>query len=202
MGVCLHTQRKDLKSNLDEIYPLTDQAIVADPETLIEVPSNGEMMGEIMVRSNTVMKGYLKNRQATLDAFHGGWFHTGDLAVRHSNGYIEVKDRAKDVIISGGENISSLEIEELLYRHPSVMEAAVVARPDKKWGETPCAFVSLKSNAKNVTESDLIDFCRENMAHFKVPKYVIFGEIPKTGTGKIQKFLLRELARSLSETGK
>ena len=194
--------RAQFMSRQGVLYPLTNDAIVADSETLVEVPSNGKMMGEIMVRSNTVMKGYLKNRQATLDAFYGGWFHTGDLAVRHSNGYIEVKDRAKDVIISGGENISSLEIEEVLYRHPSVMEAAVVARPDKKWGETPCAFVSLKSHAKNVTDADLIAFCKENMAHFKVPKYVIFGEIQKTATGKIHKFLLREVARTLSETEK
>ena len=179
-------------------YPLTQDAVVAEPETLVEVPSDGKTIGEIMVRSNTVMKGYLKNKKATLKAFDGGWFHTGDLAVRHEDGYIEVKDRAKDVIISGGENISSLEIEEILHRHPSVMEAAVVSCPDKKWGETPCAFVSLKSDASKVTELDLIKFCRKNMAHFKVPTKVILGDISKTATGKVQKFELRELARKSS----
>ena len=179
-------------------YPLTEDAVVADPDTQVEVPFDGKTVGEILVRSNTVMKGYLKNEKATLEAFKGGWFHTGDLAVRHEDGYIEVKDRAKDVIISGGENISSLEIEEVLHRHPSVMEAAVVSSPDEKWGETPCAFVSLKPDVRKVTESDLIEFCRKNMAHFKVPTKVILGNISKTATGKVQKFALREFARTSS----
>ena len=190
-------QRAQFMSRQGVSYPLTNDAIVADPKTLIEVASNGEQMGEVLIRSNTVMKGYLKNKKATIDAFEGGWFHTGDLAVRHGDGYIEVKDRSKDVIISGGENISSLEIEELLRRHPSVLEAAVVACPDEKWGETPCAFVTINPGARNVTEADLIAFCRENMAHFKVPQHVIFGDISKTVTGKVQKFLLRKLAKNL-----
>jgi len=194
-------QRAQFMSRQGVTYPLTNDAIVADPKTLVEVASNGEQMGEVMIRSNTVMKGYLKNKNATLEAFEGGWLHTGDLAVRHGDGYIEIKDRSKDVIISGGENISSLEIEELLHRHPSVMEAAVVARPDEKWGETPCAFVTTKPDARDVTEADLIGFCRENMAHFKVPKHVIFGDIPKTVTGKVQKFSLRKLAKNLVRNG-
>ncbi|HST02945.1 MAG TPA: acyl-CoA synthetase, partial [Usitatibacter sp.] len=143
----------------------------------------------------TVMKGYLKNPNATAEAFKGGWFHTGDLAVRHSDGYVEVKDRSKDIIISGGENISSLEVEECLYRHPQVMEAAVVARPDEKWGETPCAFVTLKPGAGDVSAEAIIAWCREHLAHFKVPRRVVFGELPKTSTGKIQKYVLRERAR-------
>ena len=187
--------------DIGEMKSFTDDAIVADPKTLVEVASNGEQMGEVMIRSNTVMKGYLKNKNATLEAFEGGWFHTGDLAVRHGDGYIEIKDRSKDVIISGGENISSLEIEELLHRHPSVMEAAVVARPDGKWGETPCAFVTTKPDARDVSEADLIGFCRENMAHFKVPKHVIFGDIPKTVTGKVQNVSLRKLAKNLVRNG-
>ncbi|MDE1969938.1 MAG: AMP-binding protein, partial [Alphaproteobacteria bacterium] len=147
--------------------------------------------------ANTVMKGYLKNPTATEEAFADGWFHTGDLAVRHPDGYIEIKDRAKDIIISGGENISSLEVEETLYKHPAVMEAAVVARPDDKWGETPCAFIALKPGA-NATEGDVVAFCRANLAHFKVPRTVVFGPLPKTSTGKIQKYLLREQAKSLA----
>jgi len=154
-------------------------------------------LGELMLRSNTVMKGYLKNPAATAQAFQGGWFHTGDLAVRHPDGYVEIKDRSKDIIISGGENISSLEVEEVLYRHPEIMEAAVVARPDEKWGETPCAFVSLKPEAQPVTEADIIAYCRANMAHYKAPKTVVFGLLPKTSTGKIQKFALRERAAKL-----
>ena len=143
------------------------------------------------------MKGYLKNPAATDAALAGGWFHTGDLAVVHPDGYIEVKDRSKDIIISGGENISSLEVEEVLYRHPDIMEAAVVARPDEKWGETPCAFVTLRPDCGEVTEADVIAYCRDHMAHFKAPKTVLFGPLPKTSTGKIQKFVLRERAAEL-----
>ena len=177
-------------------YVTLDGAKVIDPETMQEVPADGETLGEIMLRGNTVMKGYLKNREATAEAFAGGWFHSGDLAVRHPDGYIEVKDRSKDVIISGGENISSLEVEEALYRHPKVLEAAVVARPDEKWGETPCAFVTLKTG-QEATAEEIIAFCREHMAHFKAPKSVVFGPLPKTSTGKIQKFVLRDQAAKL-----
>ena len=177
--------------------PTLAQAMVADPTTLAPVPQDGETMGEVMLRGNTVMKGYLKNAIATQGAFLHGWYHTGDLAVWHSDNYIEIKDRSKDIIISGGENISSLEIEECLYRHPHVMEAAVVARPDPKWGETPCAFVSLKPGAKNTTDEDIMDWCREHLARFKVPRSVVFGPLPKTSTGKIQKYVLRDKARAL-----
>jgi fatty-acyl-CoA synthase len=154
-------------------------------------------MGEIFLRGNTVMMGYLKNPSATDAAFSGGWFHTGDLGVRHPDGYVEVKDRSKDVIISGGENISSLEVEEVLYRHPKVLEAAVVARPDETWGEHPCAFVLPRAEAADLTAEEVIAFCRANMARFKVPRTVVFGPLPKTSTGKIQKYLLRERAKSL-----
>ena len=160
------------------------------------MPADGETVGEILLRGNTVMKGYLKNPAATAEAFRGGAFHTGDLAVRHADGAVEVRDRSKDIIISGGENISSLEVEEALYRHPAVMEAAVVARPDAKWGETPCAFVTLRPDAADgVTAAAIVAFCRDNLAHFKAPKTVVFGPLPKTATGKIQKFALRERAR-------
>jgi len=177
-------------------YPTLEEIMVADPKTLAPVPADGETMGEIMIRGNTVMKGYLKNPQATEAVFAGGWYHSGDLGVVHADGYIEVKDRSKDVIISGGENISSLEVEEVLYRHPKVMEAAVVARPDEKWGETPCAFVTLKDGAR-ASAAEIIEYCRDNMAHFKAPKTVVFGPLPKTSTGKIQKFELRDQARKL-----
>jgi len=159
------------------------------------VPWDGETMGEIMFRGNITMKGYLKNPSATDKAFEGGWFHTGDLAVMQPDGYAKIRDRSKDIIISGGENISSIEVEETLYRHPAVLSAAVVAQPDEKWGETPCAFIELKLGA-SVTADELRDFCREHMARFKVPKTFVFREIPKTSTGKIQKFVLRELAKS------
>jgi fatty-acyl-CoA synthase len=172
---------------------------VADPTTQIPVPRDATTVGEVMLRGNTVMKGYLKNEAATAAAFRGGWFHTGDLAVWHSDNYIEIKDRAKDIIISGGENVSSLEVEECLYRHPQVMEAAVVARPDAKWGETPCAFVALRPDAEGVSADELIAWCRERLAHFKAPRSVIFGPLPKTSTGKIQKFVLRERAKALAE---
>lgn len=168
--------------------------MVADPLTLEPVPADGKSMGEIFMRGNNVMMGYLKNPKATEESFQGGWFHSGDLAVLHSDGYIEIKDRSKDIIISGGENISTIEVEDALYRHPAVLEAAVVAKPDQKWGETPCAFVTLKEG-QEATVDELIDFCRKHMAHFKVPRYIIFGPLPKTSTGKIQKFVLREQAK-------
>jgi fatty-acyl-CoA synthase len=168
-----------------------------DPETMQPVPADGETMGEIMFRGNITMKGYLKNPKASAEAFRGGWFHSGDLAVMQPDGYVKIKDRSKDVIISGGENISSLEVEDVLYRHPAVLAAAVVAMPDDKWGETPCAFIELKSNSKT-TEREIIDFCREHLAKFKTPRAVVFGELPKTSTGKIQKFVLREKAKSTS----
>jgi fatty-acyl-CoA synthase len=177
---------------------LTFEALmVADPETMKPVPRDGQTIGELMLRGNSVMKGYLKNPKATAEAFRGGWFHSGDLAVWHPDGYAEIKDRAKDIIISGGENISSLEVEEVLYRHPKVLEAAVVARPDEKWGEHPCAFVTLREDAGAVSPDEVIDWCRANMARFKAPRTVVFGPLPKTSTGKIQKFLLRDSARNL-----
>ena len=175
-------------------HPMLAGARIVDPRTMQDVPIDGETIGELVLRSNTVMKGYLKNPMATGEALAGGWFHTGDLGVMHSDGYIEIKDRSKDIIIFCGENISSLEVEEVLFKHPSVMEAAVVARPDEKWGETPCAFVTLKPGA-SVTAKEIIAFCRDHMALFKVPKKVVFGPLPKTSTGKVQKFVLREQAR-------
>ena len=175
--------------------PMLEEAAVMDPTTLAPMPADGTTIGELMLRGNTVMKGYLKNPAATEEAFAGGWFHTGDLAVLHPDGYVEIKDRAKDIIISGGENIASLEVEEVLYKHPAVMEAAVVARPDARWGETPQAFVTLKPGATGVTEAAIIAWCRQHLAHFKCPRYVVFGPLPKTATGKIQKFELRETAR-------
>jgi len=170
---------------------LEDQAIL-DPNTLEPVAADGETMGELMLKGNTVMKGYLKNPEATEAALRGDWLHTGDLGVMHPDGYIEIKDRSKDIIISGGENISSLEVEETLYRHPEIMEAAVVAAPHERWGETPCAFIALKPDAAAISEREIIDYCRDSMAHFKCPTQVVFGELPKTSTGKIQKFILRE----------
>ena len=149
------------------------------------------------MRGNVVMRGYLKNPRATAEAFEGGWFHSGDLAVMHENGYIEIKDRSKDIIISGGENISTIEVESVLYRHPAVLEAAVVARPDEKWGETPCAFVTLKPG-ETVSQTDLIAFCRQNLAHFKCPRHIVFTELPKTSTGKIQKFVLRQKVKDMA----
>jgi fatty-acyl-CoA synthase len=177
-------------------YLTLDRVRVVDPTTMRDVPSDGMTIGEMVLRGNTVMKGYLKNPGASEEAFAGGWFHTGDLAVMHGNGYVEIKDRAKDIIISGGENISSLEVEEVLYRHPRVLEAAVVARPDPKWGETPCAFVAVKPG-ETVEAQEIIAWCREQLARFKVPKTVVFGSLPKTSTGKIQKFVLRERAKAL-----
>jgi fatty-acyl-CoA synthase len=176
-------------------YHLQEGVTVMDPETMQPVPRDGETMGEIMFRGNITMKGYLKNPQATEEAFRGGWYHSGDLAVMHPDGYVKIKDRSKDVIISGGENISSVEVEDVLYRHAAVLAAAVVATPDPKWGEVPCAFIELKEGAR-ATEAEFIEFCRERMARFKVPKKVVFGPLPKTSTGKIQKFVLREKAKS------
>jgi fatty-acyl-CoA synthase len=178
--------------------PTLAQLQVADADSGAPVPRDGATLGEVMLRGNTIMKGYLGNPAATQAAFAGGWFRTGDLAVWHPDHYIEVKDRAKDIIISGGENISSLEVEECLYRHPHVMEAAVVARPDDTWGETPCAFVTLKPGAPVVSEADIVAWCRAHLARFKVPRTVVFGELPKTSTGKIQKFVLRATAQSLA----
>jgi len=177
-------------------YPQVDGQIVAEPKTLAPVPADGRVIGEVMLRGNTVMLGYLKDPNATEEAFRGGWFHTGDLAVQHADGYIEIKDRSKDIIISGGENISSIEVEIALNRHPAVMMSAVVARPDEKWGETPCAFVQLRPGAA-ATAEELISFCRDNLPHFAVPRTVVFGPLPTTATGKIQKYTLRERARAL-----
>jgi fatty-acyl-CoA synthase len=176
-------------------YHVEEGLTVMDPQTMQPVPADGETMGEIMFRGNITMKGYLKNKKATDDAFAGGWFHSGDLAVMQPDGYVKIRDRSKDIIISGGENISSLEVEDVLYRHPAVLAAAVVAKPDSKWGETPCAFVELKSGA-TVSEAELMDFCRQQLARFKTPRAIVFGELPKTSTGKIQKFVLRERAKS------
>jgi len=179
------------------VRSLMEEAIdVVDPETMISVPHDGETMGEIVFRGNIVMKGYLKNPSATQEAFHGGWFHSGDLGVMHEDGYIQLKDRSKDIIISGGENISSIEVEDVLYKHPAVASAAVVAMPHDKWGETPCAFIEV-ADGKEVSEADLSDWCRQHMAHFKVPRKFVFAPLPKTSTGKIQKFVLREQAKEL-----
>jgi fatty-acyl-CoA synthase len=175
-------------------YAALEALTVMDPTTMTEVPADGETIGEVMFRGNIVMKGYLKNPEATTEAFAGGWFHSGDLGVLHPDGYIQLKDRSKDIIISGGENISSIEVEDVLYKHPAVAVAAVVAKPDEKWGETPCAFVELKAGT-SATEEEIIAWCREHLAHFKAPRSVVFAEVPKTSTGKIQKFKLRELAK-------
>jgi fatty-acyl-CoA synthase len=183
-------QRAQMKRRQGVPYPLEEAVTVLDPVTMQEVPRDGETIGEVMFRGNIVMKGYLKNEKATQEAFAGGWFHTGDLGVLDEHGYVIIKDRSKDIIISGGENISSVEVEDILYKHPAVLFAAVVAKPDSKWGEVPCAFVELKDGAK-ATEADIIAFCRSHMSGFKTPKAVVFGTIPKTSTGKIQKFLLR-----------
>ncbi|RIK37792.1 MAG: acyl-CoA synthetase [Chloroflexi bacterium] len=185
-----------LKARQGVRYHMLDGLTVADPVTMEPVPADGQTLGEVLFRGNIVMMGYLKNEKATNEAFRDGWFHSGDLGVLHPDGYIELKDRAKDIIISGGENISTIEVENVLYRHPAILEAAVVARPDEKWGETPCAFVTLRPGMET-TEAEIIDFCRQNLAHFKAPKTVIFGPLPKTSTGKVQKFILREQARQI-----
>ncbi|MDF0750130.1 acyl-CoA synthetase [Marinobacter sp. 71-i] len=189
--------RARIKARQGVRYHTLAGMMVGDPESMEAVPKDGKTIGEIFLRGNTVMKGYLKNPKATEEALRGGWFHTGDLAVWHADGYAEIKDRLKDIIISGGENISTIEVEDVLYRHPDILEAAVVARPDEKWGETPCAFVTLKPEAGDVSEDDIIAFCRERMAKFKVPKTIVFSELPKTSTGKIQKFVLRDDAKKL-----
>jgi fatty-acyl-CoA synthase len=183
-------QRAQMKRRQGVSYPLEEAITVLDRQTMREVPRDGETIGEVMFRGNIVMKGYLKNEKATREAFAGGWFHTGDLGVLDQHGYVIIKDRSKDIIISGGENISSVEVEDVLYKHPAVLFAAVVAKPDKKWGEVPCAFVELKEGAR-ATEAEIIAYCRSHMSGFKTPKVVVFGPIPKTSTGKIQKFMLR-----------
>ena len=188
-------ERARLKARQGVRYQVLQAVSVMDPATMTAVPADGQTMGEIMMKGNVVMKGYLKNPKATAEALAGGWYHTGDLAVMHPDGYLEIKDRSKDIIISGGENISTIEVEGVLYRHPAVMEAAVVAKPDEKWGETPCAVVNLKPG-KTATAEEIIAFCRQNLAHYKCPREVVFAELPKTSTGKIQKFALRELVRS------
>jgi len=186
-----------LKARQGVRYHMLEDLTVMDPDTMQRVPADGETLGEVMFRGNIVMKGYLKNPEATEKSLAGGWFHSGDLGVLHPDGYIQLKDRSKDIIITGGENISSIEIEDTLYRHPAVLDAAVVARPDEKWGETPCAFVTLRADAPETSAEDLIAFCRENMAHFKAPRTIVFCPLPKTSTGKIQKFKLREQAARL-----
>jgi fatty-acyl-CoA synthase len=188
-------ERSMLNGRQGVSYHMQEAISVLNPNTMNPVPWDGETMGEIMFRGNIVMKGYLKNPKATEESFAGGWFHTGDLAVVHADGYVKIKDRSKDVIISGGENISSLEVEEVLYRHPAVIIAAVVAKPDEKWGEVPCAYIELREGVE-VSEEDIIQHCREHMARFKVPKQIVFGSIPKTSTGKIQKYLLRKQSKS------
>ena len=190
-------ERARLNARQGVRYHLQRSAQVLDPQTLQPVPWDGETMGEIMFRGNITMKGYLKNAKATQEAFAGGWYHTGDLAVQYPDGYIKIKDRSKDIIISGGENISSIEVEDVLYRHPDVLAAAVVAKPDAKWGETPCAFVELKAGSK-ATPEEIVAHCKKHLAGFKVPRAVVFGELPKTSTGKIQKFELRKQAGSAS----
>ncbi len=185
-----------LKARQGVRYPMLEALEVMDPESMRPVPRDGTTLGEVMFRGNVVMKGYLKNRAASDKAFAQGWFHSGDLGVMHPDGFIQLKDRSKDIIISGGENISSIEVEDALYKHPSVQIAAVVAKPDEKWGETPCAFVELKPGA-TATAEEIIAFCREHLAHYKVPRSVVFAEVPKTSTGKLQKFKLREMAKSI-----
>jgi fatty-acyl-CoA synthase len=189
-------EQASLKARQGVRYPVLEGLMVADPKTLEPVPADGKTMGEVLFRGNIVMKGYLKNPRATDEALAGGWFHSGDLGVLHPDGYIELRDRSKDIIISGGENISTIEVEGVLYRHPAVMEAAVVARPDRTWGETPCAFVTLKDGA-SATAEEIIAFSRQHLARFKVPRTVVFGPLPKTSTGKIQKFVLRQQAAAL-----
>ena len=191
-----NSEKADLNARQGVRYPNLEEAIVADPETNTPVPRDGKTMGEILMRGNVVMKGYYKNKEATETSMRNGWFHSGDLAVVYPDGYIQIKDRSKDIIISGGENISSVEVENVIAKHPVVSLVAVVAKPDEKWGETPCAFVEL-APGKNSTEEEIIQFCKENMAGFKRPKNVIFGELPKTSTGKIQKFELRKKAKEI-----
>jgi fatty-acyl-CoA synthase len=190
------TDKAAMKARQGVPYPTVETIRVVDRATMRDVAADGVHLGEVVKRANTIMRGYLKNEAATAEAFAGGWFHTGDLGVMHPDGYIQLRDRSKDIIISGGENISTIEVEDVLYRHPAVLEAAVVARPDERWGETPCAFVALREGAEP-DEAAIIAFCREHLAHFKAPRSVVFGPLPKTSTGKVQKFMLRERARSL-----
>ena len=189
-------ERARIKSRQGVRLPVEEGLMVADPESMAPVPMDGETMGEVFLRGNLVMKGYLKNAAATDEAFRGGWFHSGDLGVWHPDGYIELRDRSKDIIISGGENISTIEVEGVIFGHPKVLEAAVVARPDEKWGETPCAFVTLKPG-ETATAEEIIGYCRDNLAHFKAPRTVIFADLPKTSTGKVQKFKLRDRVSAL-----
>jgi fatty-acyl-CoA synthase len=197
-----HTEWNDLpagdqaakKARQGVAYPVLQGLDVIDPDTMEPVPADGHTLGEVMFRGNVVMRGYLKNKSATDTAFAGGWFHSGDLGVKHPDGYIQLKDRSKDIIISGGENISSIEVEDALYKHPAVQAVAVVAKPDDKWGETPCAFVELKPGAKT-SNAELLAWCREHLASYKCPRHLVFAELPKTSTGKIQKFKLREMAK-------
>ena len=191
-----NSEKADLNARQGVRYPNLEEAVVADPDTHIPVPKDGKTMGEILIRGNVVMKGYYKNKEATESSMRNGWFHSGDLAVVYPDGYIQIKDRSKDIIISGGENISSVEVENVVAKHPAVSLVAVVAKPDEKWGETPCAFVELAAG-KEASSDEIISFCKENMAGFKRPKYVIFGELPKTSTGKIQKFELRKKAKEI-----
>jgi fatty-acyl-CoA synthase len=187
-----------LKSRQGVRYHALEALDVLDPETMLSTPADGATLGEVMFRGNVVMKGYLKNKASTDKAFAGGWFHSGDLGVKHADGYIQLKDRSKDIIISGGENISSIEVEDALFQHPAVQLAAVVARPDEKWGETPLAFVELKPD-KTATAEELIEWCRARLARYKCPRHILFTEIPKTSTGKVQKFALRERARAIDQ---
>ena len=189
-------EQSKLRSMQGVKFPMMEGLTVMNPETMKEVKNDGEEIGEIMIKGNCVMKGYLKNKEETDKSMSGGWFHSGDLAVMHPNGYVQIKDRSKDIIISGGENVSSVEIENTLYKHPSVLFAAVVAKPDEKWGETPCAFIELKSQNDSISEKDIISFCKETLAGFKCPKKVVFTELPKTSTGKILKYELREMAKA------
>jgi len=190
-------KQNEIRARQGVIYPNLEGAVVMDPETMKPVPKDGKTMGEIMIRGNVVMKGYYKDKEATEKSMKGGWFHSGDLAVTYPNGYIKIQDRSKDIIISGGENISSIEIENTIAKHPAVSLAAVVAKPDEKWGETPCAFVEL-IDGKKATEEEIIKFCRETLAGFKLPKKVVFSPLPKTSTGKIQKFELRKKVKELN----
>jgi fatty-acyl-CoA synthase len=188
-------EKAEIKARQGVRYPMMEEITVLDPVTMEPVPKDGQTMGEIMIRGNAVMKGYFKNKEETEKSFENGWFHSGDLAVMHPDGYIQIKDRSKDIIISGGENISSVEVENVLAKHPAVSLVAVVAKPDEKWGETPCAFIELNRGYEKTTADELIDFCKQNMAGFKRPKFITFGELPKTSTGKIQKFELRKTAK-------
>ena len=188
-------EQAQLKSRQGVRYHVLQGLTVMDPETMEPVPHDGETMGEVMFQGNIVMKGYLKNPQATEQELGGGWFHSGDLGVIQPDGYLQLRDRSKDIIISGGENISSIEVEDTLYGHPAVDAVAVVAKPDDKWGETPCAFIELKAGVEAPSEADIIAYCRDNLAHYKCPRHIVFGDLPKTSTGKIQKFKLRDSVR-------